>query len=200
MELRVRTARSPYAVFGVAAGSQFTAITPQQGFRWMGREDLLGGILRRACIHRLRGDFERRLVRLLPSAFGRASQQLEAASRHLDLSPGAHRASRDRFERASDACGDAPRPRLCHRDGAPWCRGQQSYTSARQMIHHLRAIIANDGPATVVVDDQTHPSVERAQGDEGFRPEGSAWKAVVQTGVFAYVDTDTGNRLMQMAA
>ena len=66
--------------------------------------------------------------------------------------------------------------------------GQQSYTAARQMIHHLRAIVANDGPATVVVDDQTHPSVERALRDEGFRPEGSAWKAVVQTGVFGSGD------------
>ena len=62
--------------------------------------------------------------------------------------------------------------------------GQQSYTAARQMVHHLRAIVASEGPATVIVDDQTHPSVERALRDEGFRPEGSAWKAVVQTGVF----------------
>lgn len=62
--------------------------------------------------------------------------------------------------------------------------GQQAYTAVRQMIHHLRAIIANDGSAIVVVDDQTHPSVERALRDDGFKPEGSAWKAVVQTVVF----------------
>lgn len=62
--------------------------------------------------------------------------------------------------------------------------GQQSYTAARQMVHHLRALVVKDGPATIIVDDQTHLSVERALRDEGFRSEGSAWKAVVQTGVF----------------
>lgn len=69
--------------------------------------------------------------------------------------------------------------------GAP---GQQSYTAARQMVHHLRTIVANEGPATVVVDDQTHQSVERALSDEGFRSEGSAWNAVVHIGVFGPSD------------
>ena len=62
--------------------------------------------------------------------------------------------------------------------------GQQSYVMVRQMAHHLRRIAAAaEGPATFTVDDQTHPSVERALRDEGFRPKGSAWTAVVRTGV-----------------
>ncbi len=61
---------------------------------------------------------------------------------------------------------------------------QQSYTVARQMVHHLRKIVAYDEPASVVVVDEISSVVERALRDEGFRPEGSAWKAVVQTGVF----------------
>lgn len=66
---------------------------------------------------------------------------------------------------------------------------QQSYVAARQMIHHLRAIVAEDGRKTFVVEDQTHPSVERALRDEGFRSEGSTWKAVVQTGIFRHGDS-----------
>ena len=58
--------------------------------------------------------------------------------------------------------------------------GQRSYTAVRQMAHHLRAITAAGGPATIVVDDQTHPSVERALRAEGFRPQGSRWVAVVR--------------------
>jgi len=61
--------------------------------------------------------------------------------------------------------------------------GQRSYTAVRQMAHHLRAIAASGGPATIVVDDQTHPSVERALRDEGFRSEGSAWMADVRTAI-----------------
>ena len=61
--------------------------------------------------------------------------------------------------------------------------GQRSYTAVRQMVHHLRAIAAAGGPATIVVDDQTHPSAEMALRDEGFRSEGSAWTAVVRTGI-----------------
>ena len=61
--------------------------------------------------------------------------------------------------------------------------GQRSYTAVRQMAHHLRAIAAIDGSATIVVDDQTHPSVERALRDEGFRSEGSAWTADVRTAI-----------------
>ena len=61
--------------------------------------------------------------------------------------------------------------------------GQQSYAAARQMIHHLRMIVAEDGRQSFEVEDQTHPSVERALRDEGFRSEGSSWKAVVATGV-----------------
>jgi len=61
--------------------------------------------------------------------------------------------------------------------------GQRSYTAVRQMAHHLRAIAASGGPATIVVDDQTHPSVERALRDEGFRSEGSAWTADVRTAI-----------------
>ncbi len=60
-----------------------------------------------------------------------------------------------------------------------------AYTAARQMVHHLRKIVANDNSeAVMVVDDQISSVVERALRDEGFRPEGSAWKAVVQTDVF----------------
>ena len=61
--------------------------------------------------------------------------------------------------------------------------GQRSYTAVRQMAHHLRAIVATGGPATIVVDDQTNPPVERALRDEGFRTEGSAWTADVRTGI-----------------
>ena len=61
--------------------------------------------------------------------------------------------------------------------------GQRSYTAVRQMAHHLRAIVANGGPATIVVDDQTNSSVERALSDEGFRTEGSAWTADIRTGI-----------------
>jgi len=61
--------------------------------------------------------------------------------------------------------------------------GQRSYTAVRQMAHHLRTIVARGGPATIVVDDQTNSSVERALRDEGFRTEGSAWKADVRTGI-----------------
>ncbi|MXW60023.1 MAG: GNAT family N-acetyltransferase [Acidimicrobiia bacterium] len=62
--------------------------------------------------------------------------------------------------------------------------GQHSYAAARQMIHHLRTIVANDEPAAIVIEDQTNQSVERALRDEGFRSEGSTWKAVVETSVF----------------
>ena len=62
--------------------------------------------------------------------------------------------------------------------------GQQSYSAARQMIHHLRRIVARDGSADLVIEDQTQSSVERALRDEGFRSEGATWKAVVQTGMF----------------
>ena len=61
--------------------------------------------------------------------------------------------------------------------------GQRSYTAVRQVVHHLRAIIATDGPATIVVDDQTQPAVEQALRDEGFRSRGSAWTAVVRPGI-----------------
>ena len=61
--------------------------------------------------------------------------------------------------------------------------GQRSYTAVRQMAHHLRAIAASGGPATIVVDDQTDPSVERALRDEGFRSVGSAWMADVRTAI-----------------
>lgn len=62
--------------------------------------------------------------------------------------------------------------------------GAQSYATVRQMVHHLRAIVAEDGQATIVVDDQTRSPVDLALRDEGFRPEGSAWKAAVRAGVF----------------
>ena len=62
--------------------------------------------------------------------------------------------------------------------------GQRSYAAVRQMAHHLRTIVGAEGPATIVVDDQTSAPVDQALRDEGFRSEGSAWKAAVQTGVF----------------
>ena len=61
--------------------------------------------------------------------------------------------------------------------------GQRSYSAVRQMAHHLRAIAATGGPATMVVDDQTQPSVERALRGEGFRSQGSRWVAVVRIGI-----------------
>ena len=62
--------------------------------------------------------------------------------------------------------------------------GPQSYAAVRQMVHHLRGIVAEFGSATIVVDDQTPPPVDQALRDEGFRSQGSAWRATVQTGVF----------------
>ncbi len=67
--------------------------------------------------------------------------------------------------------------------------GAQSHAAARQMVHHLRAIVAADGPAAVVVDDLTPAPVDQALRDEGFRPEGSAWRAVVDTRIFAPGDS-----------
>ena len=61
--------------------------------------------------------------------------------------------------------------------------GALSKAAARQMVHHLRTIVSADGPATIVVDDQTRSPVDQALRDEGFRAEGSAWKAAVRTGV-----------------
>ena len=66
--------------------------------------------------------------------------------------------------------------------------GPQSHAAARQMVHHLRAIVAADGPAVIVVDDLTPSPVDEALRDEGFKPEGSAWRAVVDTRVFASGD------------
>ena len=63
--------------------------------------------------------------------------------------------------------------------------GAQSYAAARQMVHHLRAIVAEGGPAAIVVDDLTPAPVDQALRDEGFKPEGSAWRAAVDTRVFA---------------
>lgn len=62
--------------------------------------------------------------------------------------------------------------------------GAQSYATVRQMVYHLREIVAEDGQAAIVVDDQTRSPVDLALRDEGFRPEGSAWKAAVRAGVF----------------
>ncbi len=61
--------------------------------------------------------------------------------------------------------------------------GALSRAAARQMVHHLRTIVSADGPATIVVDDQTGSPVDQALRDEGFRSEGSAWKAAVRTGI-----------------
>lgn len=61
--------------------------------------------------------------------------------------------------------------------------GALSRAAARQMVHHLRTIVSADGPATIVVDDQTGSPVDQALRDEGFRSEGSAWKAPVRTGI-----------------
>ncbi len=61
--------------------------------------------------------------------------------------------------------------------------GAQSYAAVRQMVHHLRAIVAEDGPAVIVVDDLTPSPVDQALRDEGFKLEGSAWRAAVDTRV-----------------
>lgn len=60
--------------------------------------------------------------------------------------------------------------------------GQQSHAVVRQMVHHIRGIVAQEGSATVTVEDQTQPSVERALRDEGFKSEGSSWQAIVRVG------------------
>ena len=63
--------------------------------------------------------------------------------------------------------------------------GAQSYAAARQMVHHLRAIVAEDGPAVIAVDDLTPSPIDQALRDEGFKPEGSEWRAAVDTRVLA---------------
>ncbi len=54
----------------------------------------------------------------------------------------------------------------------------------RQMVHHLRSIIALDGSATIVVEDLTSPLVDQALYYEGFRRNGPTWSADLQTGIF----------------
>ena len=54
----------------------------------------------------------------------------------------------------------------------------------RQMVHHLRSIIAPDGSATIVVEDLTSPLVDQALYYEGFRRNGPTWSADLQTGIF----------------
>ena len=57
-------------------------------------------------------------------------------------------------------------------------------TTARQMVHHLRSIVAADGSATIVVDDLTSVSVDQALYREGFKLKGAIWSADIQTGIF----------------
>ena len=63
--------------------------------------------------------------------------------------------------------------------------GPNLYAATRQMIHHLRTIAAADGAVAITVDDCTRPEVDQALRDEGFRSEGSEWRAVVEPHVFA---------------
>lgn len=66
--------------------------------------------------------------------------------------------------------------------------GPHIYAAIRQMVHHMRTIAAKAGAATIVVDDCTHPEVHRALRDEGFRSEGSKWRAAVEPRVFTPAD------------
>lgn len=56
--------------------------------------------------------------------------------------------------------------------------------AVRHMVHKIRSIVADDGPATIVVDDLTSLSVDRALHDEGFKLQGAMWSADLQTGIF----------------
>ena len=60
----------------------------------------------------------------------------------------------------------------------------QADMAVRQMVHQLRSIIAEDGPATIVVEDLTSLSVDQALHNEGFKLHGSMWIADLQTGIF----------------
>ncbi len=63
--------------------------------------------------------------------------------------------------------------------------GPHLYAAVRQMVHHLRTVAAEAGVATVIVDDRTRPEVDQALRHEGFRSEGSTWRAVVEPRIFA---------------
>ena len=63
-------------------------------------------------------------------------------------------------------------------------QGPYLYAAIRQMAHHLRAAAAKAGAAAIVVDDRTRPEVDQALHDEGFRSDGSKWRAVIEPRVF----------------
>ena len=60
---------------------------------------------------------------------------------------------------------------------------QDGYTCLRQLLHHLRQVVARDGPARIVVDDNTDGVAAQALRDEGFREEPPVWTAEVRTDV-----------------
>ena len=64
-------------------------------------------------------------------------------------------------------------------------QGPHLYAAIRQMVHHMRTIAAKAGAATIVVDDLTRLEVDQALRDEGFRSEGSQWRAVIEPRIFA---------------
>ncbi|MCQ3806138.1 MAG: hypothetical protein OXB92_00820 [Acidimicrobiaceae bacterium] len=110
-------------------------------------------------------DLRRRLSVVTAQPSGRIEQLMSDDEEHLALGA----MYRDGAQVTVTALRSAP--------------GALSKAAARQMVHHLRTIVSADGPATIVVDDQTRSPVDRALRDEGFRAEGSAWKAAVRTGV-----------------
>lgn len=61
--------------------------------------------------------------------------------------------------------------------------GTLLYTAVRQLAHQLRLMVAAEGAARVVIDDQTATEVAQALRDEGFEPEGARWVAAVKLDV-----------------
>ena len=66
--------------------------------------------------------------------------------------------------------------------------GPLKYTAVRQMAHQLRSMVAVEGGARVVIDDQTATEVSQALRDEGFEPEGARWVAAVKLDVIKLND------------
>lgn len=58
--------------------------------------------------------------------------------------------------------------------------GRIAYTAVRQLVHHVRSLVAVEGASKLVIDDQTVPDVSKALRREGFELEGARWVADVR--------------------
>lgn len=59
--------------------------------------------------------------------------------------------------------------------------GYDTYTAVRQMVHCLKAIIVDEGPAQMIIDDHAEATIAQALCDEGFRLEGASWVVDIKT-------------------